>query len=56
MIWFLIGAGIGAGSLAWSLNQRPIMGRSFLDWVGGFGISALMGALIIGTPLWLIFG
>jgi hypothetical protein len=56
MIWFLIGAGIGAGSLAYSLIQRPMQAKSGLDFLGGFAVSGGLGALVIGTPLWLIFG
>jgi hypothetical protein len=56
MIWFLIGAGVGAGSLAYSLIQRPVRAKSGFDALMGFVVSGGLGALVIGTPLWLIFG
>jgi hypothetical protein len=56
MMWFAIGATIGMGSLLSSLIKRPIQARSPIDAVGGFAVSGGLGALVFGTPLWLLFG
>ena len=55
MVWFGIGAAIGVLSLLQSVIKRPVY-RSAIDVVGGFALSAGAGAIVIGTPLWLIFG
>ncbi len=39
MVRFLIGAGIGIGSLTWSLNQRPMQVKSPID---AFGVPWLV--------------
>ena len=56
MIWFAIGAAVGLGSLHYSLVKRPIQARSPVDAIGGYVISGAAGAIVIGTPLWLMFG
>jgi hypothetical protein len=56
VIWFGIGFGIGCASLFASIIRRPIVAKSGFDVIAGFAVSGGLGAIVIGTPLWLIFG
>lgn len=52
MIWFIIGAALGIGRLAWSLVRHPMLvAPSFQE----FLLAAVLGALGPGTILWALF-
>lgn len=51
--WAAIGAVLGMVQMAISLLRRPIFGGHPIQ---GFLTVAILGALIYGTILWLIFG
>ena len=51
--WFLIGAVLGMAQLLLQLRNKPI---DFGHPAAIFAVSALIGAVIYGTILWLIFG
>ncbi len=51
--WFLIGAVLGMAQLLIQLRNKPI---NFGHPAAIFAVSALIGAVIYGTILWLIFG
>ena len=50
--WFLIGAALGMAQLLVQLRNKPI---EFGHPAAIFAVSALIGAVIYGTILWLIF-
>jgi hypothetical protein len=51
MAWFVIGAILGCLQLLWSLQRRS----SPMDHpVAGIATSAIFGAVVYGTILWLI--
>ncbi|WP_157813645.1 hypothetical protein [Sinorhizobium meliloti] len=51
MIWFVCGAGLGVLQMAASFVRRPFPMNHPIQ---GFAASALLGALIYGTILWML--
>lgn len=52
MVWFAIGAALGALQFAVSLARRPVQGGHPVQ---AFVLVAILGAAVYGTVLWLIF-
>lgn len=52
MVWFAIGAALGAFQFAVSLARRPVQGGHPVQ---AFVLVAILGAAVYGTVLWLIF-
>ncbi|MDX0469933.1 hypothetical protein [Sinorhizobium meliloti] len=51
MIWFVSGAGLGVLQMAVSLIRRP---TTLEHPIQGFAATAVLGALIYGTILWML--
>lgn len=61
MVWFGIGAGLAVLQVVISLVRRPNRGLIPMLQGGGYPIqaflfTAVLGAAVYGTVLWLIFG